>query len=63
MLNICTLYFIPVSHMSAGIAIVFKSKFGKPLTVLRSTWSFKKQKVVYSLVTKPNYNKKPNIAD
>lgn len=54
-------------QMTEGVAVVFKNKFGKPLksdsvNELLAYQNTKEGAGVYSLITKPNYYKKPQIA-
>ncbi|KAG8243880.1 purine nucleoside metabolic process [Homalodisca vitripennis] len=55
-------------HLGAGVAVVFKNKFGKPETsnLVDSRLTLQKSDdgaVVYGLVTKAIYHKKPTAAD
>lgn len=55
-------------HMSAGVAVFFREKFGRPQVSDLVTENLACQKVsngpfVYSLITKPTYNAKPTVAE
>jgi len=55
-------------HMSAGVAVIFRNRFGRPKNTDKVNTKLTMQKVqggttVYSLLTKSKYNGKPEVAD
>lgn len=55
-----------IRHMSAGVAVVFRRKFGRPIRSDCIASNLARQRLpggaaIYSLVTKDNYNDKPTL--